>query len=256
MLHTRRESIKDMLNSAGFVNVQELVSRFQVSSETIRRDLEYLEKEGVVKRIHGGAVSVRPHASESAYQTRQQQHPGEKQAIARAAAELISDGDTVIIAPGTTALEVAGCLRGHKDLTVITNSLPVAMELANCPGVNLFCLGGHVRGDDFSTAGITAVENLMIFNASKLIIGIGGITPERGLTDYRMDESALLRTFIEKAQCVIGIADHSKFGVVSIYNICPADKLDHLVTDSGTPEELCRPYRDMGVTVHIVDAGA
>ena len=88
MLHTRRECIKDMLNSAGFVNVQELVNRFQVSSETIRRDLEYLEKEGVLKRIHGGAVSVRPHANESAYHTRQQEHTSEKQAIARAAAEL------------------------------------------------------------------------------------------------------------------------------------------------------------------------
>ena len=127
MLHTRRECIKDMLNSAGFVNVQELVSRFQVSSETIRRDLEYLEKEGLVRRIHGGAVSVRPHASESAYHTRQQEHTGEKQVIARAAAELVSDGDTVLIAPGTTALEVASCLRSRKGLTVISNSLPVTM---------------------------------------------------------------------------------------------------------------------------------
>ena len=252
MLHTRRECIKDMLNSAGFVNVQELVNRFQVSSETIRRDLEYLEKEGVLKRIHGGAVSVRPHANESAYHTRQQEHTSEKQAIARAAAELVCDGDTVLIAPGTTALEVAGCLKSRKGLTVITNSLPVTMELANCPNINLFCLGGHVRGDDFSTAGITAVENLGIFNVAKLIIGIGGITPERGLTDYRMDESALLRTFIEKADCVIGIADHSKFGVVSVYNICPADKLSHLITDSGTPVELCKPFREMGVQVHIV----
>ena len=83
-------------------------------------------------------------------------------------------------------------------------------------------------------------------------VGIGGITPDRGLTDYRMDESALLRTFIEKADCVIGIADHSKFGVVSVYNICPADKLSHLITDSGTPVELCKPFREMGVQVHIV----
>lgn len=252
MLHTRRESIKQMLSSAGFVNVQELVTRFQVSSETIRRDLEHLEKEGVVRRIHGGAVSARPHTSESAYQTRQQEHPSEKQAIARAAADLICDGDTVIIAPGTTAVEVAGCLRSRRDLTIITNSLPAAMELADCPTIDLFCLGGHVRGDDFSTAGITAVENLRIFNPTKLIIGIGGITPEKGLTDYRIDESALLRTFIEKVDCVIGIADHSKFGVVSVYNICPADKLSHLITDSGTPPELCQPYCDMGVQVHVV----
>lgn len=253
MLHTRRESIKQMLDSAGFVNVQELVNRFGVSSETIRRDLEQLEKEGVVRRIHGGAVSARPQTSESAYQTRQQQHTREKQSIARAAAELICDGDTVIIAPGTTALEVACCLKDRKNLTVITNSLPAAMELANCPQINLFCLGGHVRGGDFSTAGITAVENMQIFNPTKLVIGIGGITPEKGLTDYRMDESSLLRTFIDKANCVIGVGDHSKFGVVSVYNVCPADKLSHLVTDSGTPQEMWRPYTEMGVQVHVVD---
>ena len=253
MLHTRRESIKDMLDSSGFVNVQSLVNRFQVSSETIRRDLEYLEREGVVKRIHGGAVSIRPRTAESAYHTRQQLRPGEKLAIAQAAAELIEDGDTVLLAPGTTALEVAGFLRRRRDLTVITNSLPAAMELAICPTVELFCRGGRVRGDDFSTTGITAVEHLGMFNASKLVLGIGGITPECGLTDPHMDEAGLLRAFIDKAQCVIGMADHSKFGTVSVYNVCPAHRLTHLITDSGTPWDQCQPYRDLGVQVHVVD---
>ena len=253
MLHTRRESIKELLDSAGFVNVQELVNRFQVSSETIRRDLEALEKEGLVRRIHGGAVSARPHSSESAYQNRQKDHIGEKRAIARAAAELIEDGDTIIMASGTTTLDVVPYLHRRKGLTVITNSLPTAMELISCPDVNVFCLGGHLRGDDFSTTGIMPLQNLGMFNPSKLILGIGGITPDHGITDYRMDESALLRIFVDKVDCVIGLGDHSKFGVVSVYNICPADRLTHLVTDSGTPDELCEPYRDMGVQVHTVE---
>ena len=164
--------------------------------------------------------------------------------------------DTVLIAPGTTTLEIASQLRQRVELTVITNSLPVAMELAGCPGISVFCLGGHLRGDDFSTSGITAMQNLNLFNANKLIIGIGGITPQRGLTDYRMDESALLRIFVEKADCVIGIADHSKFGVTAMYNICPANRLNHLITDSGTPEELYKPFSDMGVHVHIVNTEA
>lgn len=252
MQQIRRESIRQMLHSTGFVNVQELVSRFGVSSETIRRDLEAMEKEGLVKRIHGGAVSTQPLVSESDYTQRRQIHTPEKQAIARTAAGLIQNGDTVLIAPGTTTLEIAACLRQHTDLTVITNSLPIAMELAGCPGISVFCLGGHLRGDDFSTSGITAMQNLEIFNASKLIIGVGAITPQRGLTDYRMDESALLRIFVEKAECVIGIADHSKFGVTAVYNICPADRLDHLITDYGTPPELYKPFCDLGVQVHVV----
>ena len=248
----RRDKIKDLLNSAGFVNVQELVTRFNVSSETIRRDLECLERDGVVRRIHGGAVSVLPHINESSYTARQQYHTAEKCAIARAAASLIQDGDTILIAPGTTTRLVSSFLREHTGITAVTNALPIAMELSNCPGVDVHCLGGHMRSDDYSTSGITALENLNIFNISKLIMGIGGITP-KGITDYRMDESALLRTFIDKADCVIGLADHAKFGIVSVYNICPVDQLNYLITDSGTPEEYLQPYREKGVTVHIAN---
>lgn len=252
-MQSRRESIKNMLERTGFVNVRELVSKFEVSSETIRRDLEAMEKNGILKRVHGGAVKIRQESSETVYQTRQACHILEKQAIAKVAAAMIHDGDTVIITPGTTALEVAKLLKNRSRLNVITNSLPISMELANCPGIGIVLLGGIVRGEDFSTTGVIAIENLSVFNANKLIIGIGGITPYHGITDYRMDESALLRTYINRVSCVIGIADHSKFGVVSVYNIRPANRLDHLITDSGTPEEIRQQYREMGIQVHIAE---
>ena len=186
-----------------------------------------MEKDGLVRRIHGGAVSTQPLVSEFAYTMRRQIHTPEKQAIARVAADLVCDGDTLLIAPGTTTLEIASCLRQRTDLTVITNSLPAAMELAGAPGIRLFSLGGQLSGDDFATYGVTAAQTLAMFNATKLIIGVGGITPHRGLTDYRMDESTLLRLFTERADCIIGIADHSKFGVTARYNICPASRLDY-----------------------------
>lgn len=251
MLHNRRDSIKELLDQAGFVNVQDLVSRFQVSSETIRRDLEYLEKSGFLRRVHGGAVSIHHHIHEQAYQSRITQNLEEKQAIARTAASLVEDGDTVIITPGTTTLEVSHQFRSRKELTVITNSLPVAMDLADCPAITVYCLGGRTHDGDFATSGIMAMENLSIFNAAKLILGTGGITSLHGLTDYRMEEAELLRVYISMVDDIICVADHSKFGIVSLYNICPADKLRHLVTDSGTPEETCRPYRELGVQVHI-----
>ena len=252
MQHERREAIMQMLIDADFVNAQELSSKFSVTSETIRRDLEYLEQMGYARRVHGGAVSIRRNVRESAFRLRQMEHTPEKRAIAAVAADLIEDGDTVLIAPGTTTRAVASFLREKRDVTVITNSLPIAMDLAECDGLHTFCLGGFIRADDYSVSGTMALENLKVFNANKLIMGVGGITPKHGITDYRMDESALLRTFIDAADCVIGMADCSKFGKVLRYNICPASRLSHLITDSETPGELCLPYEEEGVTVHVV----
>lgn len=254
MKDERRSAIIEILDRSGFVNAQELSAKFNVTSETIRRDLEYIEREGIAHRVHGGAVSVRGSAKESAYQQRKGEHSSEKKAIAAFAAEMVSAGDTVLLAPGTTTLEVASFLRDKQDVTIITNSLPVAMELADSSGLNVFCLGGFLRAEDYSVSGVMALENLKVFNANKLITGIGGITLEHGLTDYRMDESALLRTFIDKAECVIGIADRSKFGKVLRYNICPAEKLTHLITDAETPKELYQPYEDAGVQIHLAPA--
>ena len=252
MQHERREAIMQMLIDSDFVNAQELSVKFSVTSETIRRDLEYMEQMGYARRVHGGAVSVRRNVRESAFRLRQMEHTPEKRAIAAVAADLIEEGDTVLIAPGTTTRAVASFLRDKRDVTVITNSLPIAMDLAECDGISVFCLGGMIRPDDYSVSGSMALENLRLFNANKLIMGVGGITPERGVTDYRMDESALLRTFIDMTDCVIGMADCSKFGKVLRYNICPAAKLSHLVTDSETPEALYLPYEEAGVQVHVV----
>ncbi len=256
MRHARRESIKEILNSSGYVVAQELSIKFNVSSETIRRDLERLEQEGDAQRVHGGAISIRRYMNESAYQSREKEHAIEKHAIAEAAAKMVCEGDTVLIAPGTTTLEVASLLHDKNNVTVITNSLPIAMELANTPNINVFCLGGQVQGDDYSASGVMAVQNLEIFNVNKLILSIGGITPDKGLTDYRVNESAMIRYFIERVDCIIGVADHSKFGIVSRYIICPASRLDHLITDSGTPEIVYRPYQEAGVQVHVVHCDA
>ena len=251
MQHTRRNSIKDMLIDLGFVNVQELADKFGVTTETIRRDLEQLEQEGAARRVRGGAVSIQQPKvqSESAYDLRKESFAAEKTAIARVAADLICDGDTVIISTGTTALETASMLRNKRDVTVITSSLPAAMELAGAEGVRVFCLGGFVNVDDYSVSGSMALDNLGMFNPNKLIAGVGGITIENGLTDYRMDESSLLRNFIDKVDVMIGVADHSKFGKVARYNICPASRLDYLVTTDATPASQYAPFEEIGVRV-------
>ena len=253
MQHTRHSSIKDLVVTTGFVNVQELADKFGVTTETIRRDLEQLEKDGFVRRVRGGAVSIQPVQvqNESAFTLRKDSFADEKQAIAELAADMVNDGDTIIIAPGTTALEVARKLKGKKDVTVITNSLPVAIELADAEGITVFCLGGFVKSEDFSVSGNISIDNLNMFNASKLITGVGGLTIENGLTDYRLDESSLLISFFDKTDIAIGVADHTKIGRVARYNICPAKRLDYLITTDATPEPEIQAFEEIGVKVKI-----
>ena len=252
MQHERRENIKKMLDSEGVVNAQELAGRFGVSTETIRRDLEILEKDGLIRRVHGGAVSLRRHINESAYQSRIMEHTPEKRAIAAKVAELIDDGDTVLISPGTTTLEVATFLTSKKNLTVITNSLPIAIQLTENPDINVCCLGGRVRGEDYAATGILSLENLELYNADKLILGVGCVSPEKGVTDYRMEEALILRRFTEAAPCIIGVADSSKFGQEAGFRICPVEKLDCLVTDEGADAKTRKIYRKLGVELITV----
>ena len=239
--------------NGGFVSIHRLARQMFASEATIRRDLRELEAQNAIKRAYGGVALMEYLNQNIPLPLREQTHHPEKVEAARRAASVVRDGDVLFLDGASTTLEMIPFLAERKDLTVITNSLPAAMELAGAPGIRLFSLGGQLSGDDFATYGVTAAQTLAMFNATKLIIGVGGITPHRGLTDYRMDESTLLRLFTERADCIIGIADHSKFGVTARYNICPASRLDHLITDSGTPEELYRPYREMGVQVHVVE---
>ncbi len=251
MLHIRRETIKEMIAHDGSVNVQNLVKRFDVSVETIRRDLEALEKEGFLKRVYGGAVLTRPTVTEPAYFWRKEHNQREKVSIGEIAAGLIEDGDTVFLSYGTTTLEVARHMKYKKNVTVITNSVFIVMELANCRDITTYCLGGRVREGDMSTSGALAEQNMRFFNVNKVIAGVGGITPELGLMDTQMDESGLLQAYISSVGCIIAVCDHSKLGNVATYNICPANKLTHLVTDSGSPRGDLDAYRAMGISVHV-----
>ena len=258
MQHKRHEGIKNLLAVAGFVGVQDLADRFNVTTETIRRDLEQMEIEGVAKRVRGGAVSTSKRAPsdtgiiyESAYIHRKEDFAAEKQAIASVAADMINDGDTVIITPGTTTQAVASLIHGKKDVTVITNSLPIAMELSDREGVSVFCLGGFARSENYSVVGDDVSDRISMFNANKLIMGIGGISAEAGLTDYRMDESSVIRAFINKAEYAIGVTDHSKIGKILRVNICPAARLDCLITDPGIEADQKQALERQGIEVKI-----
>ena len=249
MKENRKQQIISLLTAGGYTNVTELAARFHVTTETIRRDLNELEQENLVKRIHGGAIATAKRSPELEYQNRGQYLMQEKKDIARQAADLINDGETVIITSGTTTQAMAEFLLRKKNLTVITNSVLLCAELAAGQDIEVFILGGKVRNGNFSVSGPISMDNLSVFNPDKTIIGIGGISLEKGLTDHRMDETLLTRSCLKAAGMTIGLADHSKFGTITSYTIGPARMLQYLVTSVITPETVCEPYIKEGIRV-------
>lgn len=253
MMRDRKPRIMEMLAAKGFVNVQELADFFDVTTETIRRDLAAMEKAGLLNKVHGGAVATSQHTAEVTYQNRKTLQEQEKREIARKAASLISDGDTVIILSGTTTLALAEFLAEKKDLNVVTNSLLLAVALTEHPSITVHMLGGTVRKGNFSLSGVLANQTVGLFNASMVITGVGGMTPEQGLTEHTLEDALLLRECMKVSDVLICLADHTKFGFIAQYNVCPAKQVCRLITTSMTPDIVCQHYHSMGVQVDVVN---
>jgi DeoR/GlpR family transcriptional regulator of sugar metabolism len=215
----RRHTILSELDMEGKVQVHFLAERFGVTTETIRRDLDRLEKEGRLRKVYGGAVRVRSGAGEPTFVKRSQMHPLEKQAIGRLAASLIADGETVILDNGTTTLEIMRELKDRAHVTVITNSVPILnCALEQFQGKIIFA-GGEVNAGYQAAVGITAHELLGQFKVNKAFISAGGLSLPDGITDYHLEEALISRKMMERAEESILVADHSKFGVTTFAQI-------------------------------------
>ena len=255
MLYDRREQILAMLKQDGSVKVQTLTSHFGVSIETIRRDLEALENEGLLRRVYGGAVLLSRRSVEPLFRDRQVRNALEKEQIGRLAASFVEDGDVVGIDIGTTTMEMAKALRDRDlRLIVITNSIPIAAVLSENEKIEVILTGGRVRRGELSVGGHTLTEsNMRLFQTDKLFLGVGGITEKFGITDYREEETAFRRIGVERTKEVYALADHSKFGVTAMNQICEAGKIDVLITDAGTARDQLSALRAKGVRVIVAD---
>lgn len=247
----RYEIILEMLESDKIVKVGKLCSLFNVSIETVRRDLEYLENEGKLKRIYGGAVPNKKTSVEPTYSARYTKNLEEKRNIGRRTSELISDGETLIIDLGTTTLEVARHLKNKKNLTVITNCINIAQELVGVSGNRVILTGGILRPGELALSGIFSEEFISAFNVDKTILGVGGITISEGISDYHLEEARVRKLMIEKGSQVIAVADHCKFGVKALVNVCPLEKIDVLVTDDKLPKKILDDYRNCPIEVIV-----
>jgi DeoR/GlpR family transcriptional regulator of sugar metabolism len=253
LLHDRRATIVQMITSERMVKVSDLIKTFNVSIETIRRDLKYLEDAGYIKRVYGGAVIKSMYGLEPDYSSREIKNYSEKVAIGRKTVELVDDGDTIVIDIGTTTLEFARALKGKKKVTVITNAIQIAAALVVDDNIRVIMLGGNVRKGDLSTSGFLSENNISLFNVDKIFLGIGGLTIEEGITDYHIEESNLRRHILKKTHMVIGLADFSKFGVIAMNKVCDIEKINFLVTDDKTDKLMISKIRTLGIKVLIAE---
>jgi len=245
----RGELILQELLRNGHVLVDGLAKSFNVSAATIRRDLTELERQGLLRRNHGGAVPVAPMLYEafrhvSSFQEQEQECVAEKRRIGLAAAGLINDGEIIAIGAGTTTTQVARSIRHRKAITVLTNAVNIAMELSHLPDIKVCVTGGYLSGDWFAVVGDMAQRNVCEIFVDKAFIGVDGIHPEHGLTTNYPDQAAIHRTMMRQARQRVVVADHRKIGLVGTSLIWPAADIDILVTDKATTDEALAPFAD------------
>lgn len=247
----RRVLALELLERQGSVSVAELAAKTGVSAMTVRRDLDELERRGAVVRGRGKALTPVSRSYEPPLDLRLTERVEEKRRIGAEAAQLIGDGETVMLDVGSTSLAVARALAGRRNLTVLTSSLPIAAELAGESGIRLMMTGGILRPGERSLVGDLAVESFRDLLFDTLVLGVGGIEPKHGLTEYNLDDARVKRAAIEIAGRIIVVADSEKIGRVAFARICPLSRASILVTDDNVPEEFVEQAQDLGVEVRI-----
>ena len=251
---TRLDAILEMLRKSDTVNVEELSEHFGTSLVTIRRDLDQLEKDGRLRRTHGGAALLEPlfyepFKNDRSFQAQVESFSEEKKRIGGAAAELVGKGDTIALTPGTTTLGVVRALPFNHNITVVTNTVNVAMELSKRKDLDIFVTGGHLRGDWFSLIGPTAVDSLKQVLIHTLFIGADGIDGSWGMSCLSPDEANLNAAMVKIARRRIALVDSSKFGKVAGWKICEPRELNMIITDRRATDQQIKPFLKLGIEV-------
>jgi DeoR/GlpR family transcriptional regulator of sugar metabolism len=249
-LSRRRVAIEQRLMSAGESSYLELAEEFGVSEMTIRRDVEALERDGRVRRILGGAIPFRAKAEEPSFESRLLEASQEKEHIAEAVVALFEKNETVILDSGSTVLAVARSIAERNlELTVVTPSILVAVELSKSPKTTTFLTGGRLRHGELSLIGAESEQSLSRYNCDTYVIGVAGIDETRGLTDYHSEESAVKRAALNFADRVIVPADSSKLGKIQLINVAPFEARMTIVSDGPEDHPTLEAARRAGAQV-------
>jgi DeoR/GlpR family transcriptional regulator of sugar metabolism len=256
----RQEHIVRIVEEHGRARVNDLATTFGVSAVTIRKDLIALETDHRLIRAHGGAIAVGRSRPELAFEIRERLQADEKARIGAAGAALVQDGESIVMDASTTALSVARHLKartGWSALTVITNGLRIASDLAGQPGITVLMLGGRVRWEALSVVGQLGDGLFRRVNVQKAFLGAAGFTPESGLADATEEEAQIKRSMVGAAREVIAIVDHTKWERAAFATFCPTDRLSIVLTDESAPEAMVHGLVERGIDVRLLapDAG-
>jgi len=245
----RSEYILNILQKKNQVNVLEIAGHFNVAPMTIRRDLAFLERKGLLVKRYGGAVKTGGGERLFSFAERLGFHKVEKKAIGKRAARLASDGETIFIDCGSTPFQIAPHLIGRKNLRIITNSLPVVSEIIHDTNLRVVLIGGEIANDRRASQGPLAEKMISGFRADKAFIGADGVSTEGGLSAFNESEGVITRKMADLSREVYLVCDSSKLGKDSFYNFAPLSKLTALITDSRADRDVLSGLRKSGVTV-------
>ncbi|MEH6444225.1 MAG: transcriptional repressor AgaR [Oceanospirillaceae bacterium] len=249
----RREYILAHLAEHSSITVESIAHHFAVSTVTARADLRLLEAKGELVRHYGGAMLSKPIAAVHIADDRLSINMDIKHKLGKAAAELVQPGESIILDSGTTTKCIAQQLSGISPLHVMTNSLPVLLELSAFKGITSMVTGGHLCHKSQSFCGAQAENNLKEFHFDKLFLGVDGFHLDKGISTYNDDEARVNSIMAEVAEEVIVVTDSSKFKKLSLYKIINLDKIDVLITDSNIPENYRLGVLECGIELVIVD---
>jgi DeoR/GlpR family transcriptional regulator of sugar metabolism len=250
----RQQHIARIVEEQGRAIVAELAVRFAVSEVTIRKDLRVLQTEGRVVSAHGGALAPGRSRPERAFEVRERLQREQKEQIGAAAAALVVDGESIALDASTTAFAMARHLKARGrwvHLTVVTNGLRIASELAGHPGITVAMPGGFVRWEALSVVGPLGGGLLEKINIQKAFMGAAGYTVDTGLSDATDEEAQIKRLIVDAAREVVALIDHTKWGRAAFATFCPTDRLTAVVTDAQAPADLIDALRRRQILVHV-----
>ena len=254
----RANQILRLLLQQGSSCVEDLASDVGASPASVRRDLIALEERGLVNRAHGsvelaGKLAYEPFRFDAAFPLREQRFADEKRRIALAAAEMVSEGETIALSPGTTTTQVARSLRHRQGIHIVTSAVNIGMELSSQPNAKVTLTGGSIRWPgSFSMVGATAFHSVQKLHFDKVFMGACGIHPEHGLTVIESDEALVLGEMVRHAREVVAVADASKLGMISANNVCATSQIHTIITDNSVAPELAELFRKRQIRVLAV----
>ncbi|WP_338472531.1 DeoR/GlpR family DNA-binding transcription regulator [Niallia sp. XMNu-256] len=248
----RHQMIESFLKQQKAVKASELATLLDISIDTVRRDLETLEKKGTLKRVHGGAVLIQnsDNTLNKLFSEREVKNLEKKQEVASLAVELVEEGQAIALNGGTTTIEVAKALVNmFKRLTIITNDLRILSILGANKGFNVILTGGFFNPEEYTLYGKQCEEILSHFNIDFAFITVNGLSLQHGLTDFRMHEVGVIQAMISRTKYKVVVADSTKFETSSYINVCPLKNIDLIVTDSSLPSNVVEEYSKQDIRI-------